>query len=168
MNIETLMRYKSWADSLLYRSVRQIPPLELQKDRPMLFRNILALLNHIYAMDIAWKHNLLGKPHEMQSRNPPNTVAFETLAQKQKEIDFWYEGYVSQLPDNGLSQTIHFTFIGGGTGAMSIQDILQHVVNHAAYHRGHIEGVMYQLGIEPPTTDIPVFLKSDCTPLSSA
>lgn len=31
--------------------------------------------------------------------------------------------------------------------------------NHATYHRGHIEGVMYQLSIEPPATDIPVFIK---------
>ena len=33
------------------------------------------------------------------------------------------------------------------------------VVNHASYHRGHIEGVLYQMSVEPPTTDLPVFLR---------
>ncbi|MEM7260053.1 MAG: DinB family protein [Pseudomonadota bacterium] len=43
---------------------------------------------------------------------------------------------------------------------MSRSEILHHIVNHASYHRGHIEGVLYQLCIEPPTTDLPVFLQT--------
>lgn len=30
-------------------------------------------------------------------------------------------------------------------------------LNHATYHRGHIADMMYQPGITPPTTDLPVF-----------
>ena len=37
--------------------------------------------------------------------------------------------------------------------------MLQHVVTHATYHRGHICGAFYQLGVESPTTDLPVFLR---------
>ncbi|WP_458576292.1 hypothetical protein [Aliamphritea spongicola] len=28
--------------------------------------------------------------------------------------------------------------------------MIQHVVNHTSYHRGHIEGVFYQLGLNRP------------------
>lgn len=42
---------------------------------------------------------------------------------------------------------------------MKVFEIVQHMVNHASYHRGHIEGVLYQMSIEPPVTDIPVFLQ---------
>lgn len=52
-----------------------------------------------------------------------------------------------------------FEFIGGGRGAMSRRDILLHVVNHATYHRGHVTAMLYQLGIAPPSTDLPVFLR---------
>jgi len=57
------------------------------------------------------------------------------------------------------NETVAFTFIGGEEGTMKICDVVHHVVNHSTYHRGHIEGVLYQLHIEPPTTDIPVFIK---------
>ena len=49
---------------------------------------------------------------------------------------------------------MRFTFISGGFGK-----IIQNVVNHASYHRGHIEGVFYQMSVEPPITDLPVFLR---------
>lgn len=42
---------------------------------------------------------------------------------------------------------------------MKVFEIVQHMVHHASYHRGHIEGVLYQMSIEPPVTDIPVFLQ---------
>lgn len=127
----------------------------------MLFGNILALLNHIYAMDVAWKCNLLGVPHKMKTRNPDKVPSFNDLRKQQVEINEWYKIYVKALSVYEMSQEIQFTFIGGSEGKMRISDVLQHVVNHATYHRGHIEGVLYQLQIEPPTTDIPVFLKTE-------
>ncbi|MGH8184063.1 MAG: DinB family protein [Rhodanobacteraceae bacterium] len=54
---------------------------------------------------------------------------------------------------------MNFPFIGGGAGALRREDILLHVVNHTTYHRGHLSGVLYQMGIEAPTTDLPVFLR---------
>jgi uncharacterized damage-inducible protein DinB len=42
---------------------------------------------------------------------------------------------------------------------MSRADILLHVVNHTTYHRGHIAAMMYQIPVQPPTTDLPVFLR---------
>ena len=126
----------------------------------MLFGNILALLNHVYSMDVVWSSNLQGIPHNMQTRNPKHVPSFSFLRDEQNEINSWYGEYVSQLSKNQLSQSVNFCFIGGGEGEMKTNEILHHVVNHASYHRGHIEGVMYQMSIEPPTTDISVFLQT--------
>jgi len=155
------MKYKSWADSVLYESLCQISSKDLLKQRPMLFGNILALLNHVYAMDVVWSANLNGLAHGMQSRNPNDSPSFDILRENQTEINSWYENYTAPLSATELNEPVRFTFIGGSNGEMKKHQILQHVVNHASYHRGHIEGVMYQMEIEPPTTDIPVFLKSE-------
>jgi len=127
----------------------------------MLFGNVLALLNHIYSMDVVWSSNLKGIAHKMQTRNPKHVPSFNILRDKQNEINSWYGEYASQLSSNQLSQSVNFTFIGGGEGEMKTSEILHHVVNHASYHRGHIEGVMYQMLIEPPTTDISVFIQAE-------
>ena len=160
MNIKSLIRYKSWADALLYNTLGQIDESELIVDRPMLFGNILALLNHVYAMDLVWKCNLQGVEHHLQTRNPKDVPNFNVLKQNQKHLNSWYEKYAIDLGDDKLSQIVPFKFIGGGSGKMQINEIIQHVVNHGSYHRGHIEGVLYQLHIEPPTTDITVFLQA--------
>jgi len=146
---------------VFYESLNHLSDEELRKERPMLFGNILALLNHVYAMDVAWSSNLQGLSHQMQTRNPKNTQSLNDLRDKQSKINSWYANYTTQLSSKQLDEFVGFTFIGGGEGKMKIHQILQHVVNHASYHRGHIEGVMYQMLVEPPTTDIPVFLKTE-------
>ena len=67
--------------------------------------------------------------------------------------------YIDSLSIEKYKEVVNFTFIGGGSGKMRRFEIIQHVVNHGSYHRGHIEGVLYQMLIEPPTTDMPVFLR---------
>ncbi len=160
MDAVTLIKYKCWADRLLYESLSQLPEVELQQDRPMLFRSILALLNHLYVMDVVWSHNLNGSAHNMTTRSPQYTPPFSSLRENQHTINEWYQEYVVSLSLAEYEKSVEFAFIGGGSGTMRRSEMLHHVVNHGAYHRGHIEGVMYQMGVEPPTTDLPVFLTS--------
>jgi uncharacterized damage-inducible protein DinB len=109
-------------------------------------------------MDLVWRSHIQGSPHHLQSRNPENTLTFSNLWQAQKECNRWYENYTDQLSATQAQKRVAFTFIGGGDGEMKISQMIQHVVNHGSYHRGHIEGVFYQLLLEPPTTDLSVFL----------
>ncbi len=159
--LETLVRYKAWADDIFLDAIANLPDTELQRSRPMLFGNILSLLNHVYAMDRAWQCNLTGKPHNYQARNPTEQLPFPLLQQQQSAINHWYIDYTVNLSAERFKKAVTFTFIGGGEGTMRRSEIIQHIVNHASYHRGHIEGVLYHMSIEPPTTDIPVFLAAN-------
>ncbi len=158
MEIETLARYKQWADDQLYSCIAGLPDDELTKDRAMLFGNILSLLHHVYAMDTVWKSHLTGVPHNLQTRNPEINISFDELRRKQSGINAWYEDYFTKLSKDQSVERVGFNFIGGGSGDLSRIEIMHHAVNHSSYHRGHIEGVLYQLSIKPPTTDLPVFL----------
>ena len=110
-------------------------------------------------MDVVWSNNLQGKDHNINTRNPAIDSTFDELLEKQRKINVWYEEYISQQGIDQLNESVSFTFIGGGSGQMLKNEIIHHAVNHASYHRGHIEGVMYQLSVEPPITDLPVFLQ---------
>jgi uncharacterized damage-inducible protein DinB len=78
----------------------------------------------------------------------------------QRRMDAWYVDYAESLPDGRLGEVVCFEFIGGGSGAMTREDIVLHVVNHTTYHRGHVASMLYDLGVFPPTTDLPVFLRA--------
>ena len=65
----------------------------------------------------------------------------------------------SGLNDLELAEEIAFEFVGGGAGRMTRADILFHIVNHATYHRGFVGDMLYQAGITPRATDLPVYIR---------
>jgi uncharacterized damage-inducible protein DinB len=158
-NTRVLTRYKAWADDLFLSLVSSVPAAELTAPSPIRFGSLIRTLNHSYAMDYVWQCHLLGEPHGLTTRNPEFCPAMEELAAGQRSIDEWYVGYAASLTERELAETIEFEFIGGGSGRMSRNDILLHVVNHTTYHRGHAATILYYLGVSPPTTDLPVFLR---------
>ena len=156
--LQTLMRYKAWANELVFDAAAKLPQAELTAPRKIVFGSMLRTLNHVYAMDEAWRAHLEGRPHGYTTRNPEACPPLAELRDAQKAIDGWFVQYADSLSRE--DEIVDFQFIGGGPGAMTRRDILLHVANHGTYHRGTVAAMMYQAGVAPPTTDLPVFLRS--------
>jgi uncharacterized damage-inducible protein DinB len=156
--LKTLMRYKAWANELMFAAAGKLPEAELTAPRKIVFGSLLRTLNHVYAMDEVWRAHLEGRPHGYTTRNPDACPPLPDLRGAQKAIDAWFVQYADSLLRE--DDTVEFRFIGGGPGAMTRRDILLHVANHGTYHRGNVASMMYEAGIAPPTTDLPVFLRS--------
>jgi len=163
-NLCMISSYLKWANGVFFEAVSNLSESERNQKRPMLFDNILSLLNHVFAMQIVWKGHLEGSSHNLQSRRASNNLPFNELWEMQSDLDDWYLTYANRLTESECAELVNFTFIGGGEGSMTRYEIFHHVVNHASYHRGHIEGVFYQMSIEPPSTDLPVFLRDVSRP----
>ena len=58
--------------------------------------------------------------------------------------------FVDGLGDEGLARVIEYKALSGQPGASPIWQMLQHVVNHASYHRGQVTTMLRQIGAEPP------------------
>jgi uncharacterized damage-inducible protein DinB len=54
---------------------------------------------------------------------------------------------------------VNFQFVDGGAGTMSRSEIILHIVNHDAYHRGLVSDMMYQVPAIPPANDLTVCLR---------
>ena len=154
-----LTRYNAWANELMFNAVAQLPPGEAMERRCSLFPNIVHTLNHNYVIDRIFQAHLMGREHGYTARNTPTPPPLEELWHSQREVDNWYIEWSDGLTDAALNETIRFTFVGGGEGAMTRGEILLHVVNHTAYHRGYVADIFYQIPAQPPTTDLPVFLR---------
>jgi uncharacterized damage-inducible protein DinB len=158
--LSELLCYKAWANDLIFTALAGLPEQELTAPRPIVFGSILRTLNHVYSMDLVWQANLEGRPHGFTTRNPATSAPFLELREAQKRTDAWYVAYTGSLPEADEEQLVHFTFIGGGPASLTRRGILLHVVNHGTYHRGNVAAMMYTLGLPPPTTDLPVFLRA--------
>jgi uncharacterized damage-inducible protein DinB len=139
--------------------VAKLPAPELTRARPGPFRNILHTLNHVYVIDQIFQAHLEGRAHGFSARNTEATPALDVLWSAQRAIDEWYVALSDSLHDSGLDELIHFTFVGGGEGAMTRGEMVLHVVNHTTYHRGFVANHFYQIPSRPPTTDLPVYLR---------
>ena len=157
--IRMFTRYKAWADDLIYGAVADLPDGEALKERPTLFKSMAHTLNHIYVIDLVWQGHLLGRTHPFTARNTPTHPPLDELWPAQQAIDAWYVDYGDSLSKAALEEMVDYTFIGGGPGATSRRDILLHIVNHATYHRGFVADMLFQVPVQPPTTDLPVFLR---------
>ncbi|RQQ42354.1 DinB family protein [Burkholderia stagnalis] len=157
--LKMLVRYKSWANALTFRTVMELPEGEALRPRPTRFGNMVHTLNHVYVVDDIFRHHLQGKKHGYTARNTDHAPAVEDLWKAVQEMDRWYTDLVDSWSDEDLAKVVHFEFVGGGRGAMTREQIVLHVVNHGTYHRGFVGDMMYQVPFTPPSNDLPVFIR---------
>jgi uncharacterized damage-inducible protein DinB len=155
----TLTRYNAWANVLIFDAVAALPEGEATKPRRSVFKNMVHTLNHNYVIDRIFQAHLEGRSHGYIARNTPDHPPLAELWRAQQEVDRWYVATYDAMDDSWLKQTVSFTFVGGGEGAMTRGEILQHLVNHTSYHRGFVAQMMYDAGARPPPTDLTVFLR---------
>ena len=157
-SLRKLVRYKAWANELVFDAVARMPETALVAPQPIVFGNLLRTLNHVLAMDHVWRAHLTAKAHGLITRNPEYCPNLSELREAQREMDAWYIAYANSLDAASGDEIVRFAFIGGRPGAMTRADIVLHTVNHGTYHRGHIAQMMRT--VEPaPITDYPVFLQ---------
>jgi uncharacterized damage-inducible protein DinB len=57
---------------------------------------------------------------------------------------------VNSLDDARIQRVVEFKLLNGTPSAASMWQMVQHVVNHASYHRGQITTMLRQIGAAPP------------------
>jgi uncharacterized damage-inducible protein DinB len=72
--------------------------------------------------------------------------------------------FISELDEERLNAELAFKLLSGDPSSMRLVDQMQHVANHATLHRGQIVGMIRQLSIEPPSTDLLFYLRREISP----
>ncbi|MFC4526475.1 DinB family protein [Dyella halodurans] len=158
-HLDKLLRYRAWADQLIYDAVAALPDGAAEAARATIFGNMLRTLSHTYVVDDIFQAHLQGRAHGYTSRNTDEPLALAELWLRQQAMNDWYLAYAAALSPEQAAEPVSFQFIGGGEGCMSREEIILHVVNHATYHRGFVADMFYQVPARPPATDLPVFLR---------
>ena len=157
----TLTRYKQWANDLFLQQVATLTPEQMDAPQAVYFGSLRRTLHHVMLMDHVWRCHLLGLPHAVTSRNPADCPSFIDIAKRSRELDHWLVEYSRTLPDEEGVEPVQFPFIDGGSGLMPRHAMIAHMVNHTTYHRGHMAAMVYDFGLRPVATDLPVFLCQD-------
>ena len=111
---------------------------------------------HILGADEIWLARLTGRA----SRTPvwPEVPVSELPALATMVHD-GYRDYLASLDEQELDRVAAYTNTAGVSFKTPVRDILLHVVLHAHYHRGKINLLLRQAGLDPAPADYIAFAR---------
>jgi len=105
---------------------------------------------HVLAAEQLWLDRLNGHDQKVAVWPEPDINFCETLA---AELASSWQNFLGRTGEQGLSSTITYKNSKGENWASRVDDVLMHVIMHAAYHRGQIASDMRAAGLTPVLTD---------------
>lgn len=153
-----LAGYSDWADRVLFEAMGELPEGAIDRQSGTLFKSMLGTLNHNLVVDLIWRAHLCGQQHGFSTRRDVLYPAFDELVLQQRKINQWYLDWAGTQTEQSLSQRLAFNFVTGQPGEMTRGAMFLHIVNHKTYHRGWVSQMFFDVGAQPPETDLCVYL----------
>ena len=159
-DLRTLLDYHYWARDRMFEALQPLTPEQADRDLGSSFKSVRDTVTHLYAAEWAWYSR-------WQGTSPTALLPADTFADLAGVRRAWSEhevkmrAYLEELGDAGVDRVIEFKLLSGQPGAAPFWQMLQHVVNHATYHRGQVTTMLRQLGAQPPQSlDMIAFYRS--------
>jgi uncharacterized damage-inducible protein DinB len=167
-DIKALYDYTEWANSLAMDAAAKLSDEELRRDFGISHRSIFGTLLHMAGAEWIWLERWHGRsPLKAEAWAQWKIDTCPDLAELKKRWSAVVErrhGYISELNDSRLVSDLAFNLMSGDPSSMRLADQMHHVANHATLHRGQVVGMIRQLGIEPPSTDLLFYLRREISP----
>jgi uncharacterized damage-inducible protein DinB len=148
-DLRLLLDYHYWARDRVLDAVEPLTPEQFTRDMGNSFRSIRETVTHIYFAEWAWHSRWQGQSPTapLPSDMFPDVAA---IRQTWKEHEVKMRSFLETLGEEGIDRVFEYKLISGQPGTSIYWHMLQHVVNHASYHRGQITTMLRQLGATPP------------------
>ena len=164
-DIRHLFDYTEWANDLACNAAAQLADDDLRRDFKISHNSIFGTLLHMAGAEWIWLER-------WQGRSPAGKDAWtlwttdscpdlETLDRRWRDVIDTRAEFIAELDEPRLTAELPFTLLNGGHNSMRLADQMQHVANHATLHRGQVVGMIRQLGIAPPSTDLLFYLRRE-------
>jgi len=167
-DIRHLFDYTEWANKLAMNAAAKLPDEDLRRDVAISHGSIFGTLLHMAGAEWIWLERWNGRSpakNEAWSLWTTESCAdLNTLKERWRDVIEQRARYMSELNESRLMAELPFKLLSGDPSSMRLVDQMQHVANHATLHRGQVVGLIRQLGIEPPSTDLLFYLRSDISP----
>lgn len=167
-DIKHLFDYTEWANDLAMQGAAKLPDEDLRRDVAISHGSILGTLVHMAGAEWIWVERWHG--HSPRKEEAWSVWSTETCRDLPELKDRWNgvidkrSRLVSELDEDRLAADLAYNLLSGDPSSLPLVDQMQHVANHATMHRGQIVGMIRQLGIDPPSTDLLFYLRRDISP----
>ncbi len=147
-DLRTLLDYHYWARDRVLDAATRLSAEQFTRDMGNSFKSVRDTLVHIYSSEWAWHsrwHGVSPTAHLPADQFPDVASIQRAWTEHEQKV----RAFVDRLDDQGIERVIEYRAITGQPAASAIWQMLQHVVNHASYHRGQVTTMLRQLGADP-------------------
>ena len=167
-DINQLFNYTEWANNLAMDVAAKLSDNNLRSDVGISHQSIFGTLVHMAGAEWIWlerwNRRSPAKAEAWSQWTTQSCVDVAALKDRWMEVVDRRWRYVSELDNAKLLSELPFKLLSGDPSSMRLVDQMQHVANHATMHRGQVVGMIRQLGIDPPSTDLLFYLRREISP----
>jgi len=147
-DLRTLLDFHYWARDRMLDALEALTPEQFTRDLGSSFRSVRDTVAHIYGAEWVWHQRWRGaSPAALLPADQFADVA--TIRRAWIGHERHVRALVDELGDAGVGRIMPYTLFSGVSSASPFWQMLQHVVNHASYHRGQVTTMLRQLGAPP-------------------
>lgn len=144
-DLDTLLDYHYWARDRMLDALEPLTAEQFTRDLGSSFTSIRDTVAHIYAAEWAWYRRWQGEsPTALLPADLFPDVA--AIRRQWSELEAKVRAFLGSLGDEGITRIIEYKLLSGAPGASPVWQMVQHVVNHASYHRGQVTTMLRQIG----------------------
>ena len=148
-DLRTLVDYHYWARDRVLDAVAPLGQNELCRDLKSSFGSVRDTLVHILSAEFVWCSRWHG-------HSPTEHLAADEYGSLPAVRARWVEherkvrAFIATLDDGDADRVFEYRVFSGQWTSSVLSQMLQHLVNHASYHRGQVTAMLRQLGAAPP------------------
>ena len=147
-DLTLLLEFHYWARDRVLDAVALLTPEQYTRALGSSFASVRDTLVHTYSAEWTWYQRWQGTS-PTSHLEPADYPDVETLRTAWKSHEAMMRVYLATLDDISLGNVLDYKAFGGQAARSAIWEMLQHVVNHATYHRGQVTTMLRQLGATP-------------------
>lgn len=149
--LRTLLDYHYWARDRVLAAVEKLSVEDFTRDLGSSFTSIRDTLVHIYSAEVIWCARWQGQTPPPAQRSE-EFESVEALARAWRAHEQAMRDVLERFGREGVETVVEYRDLKGNAWRQVYWQMLQHVVNHASYHRGQVTTMLRQLGAAPATS----------------
>jgi len=167
-DLKHLFDYTEWANRLALDAAAELSGENLRRDFNISHGSIFGTLLHMAGAEWIWLERWHGRsPAKAEAWSLWTAESCADLAAlngRWREVIDRRAHLLSSVDEARLAAEMPFKLLSGDPSSLPLADQMQHVANHATLHRGQVVGMIRQLGLEPPSTDLLFYLRREISP----
>ncbi|HEX4573607.1 MAG TPA: DinB family protein [Gemmatimonadales bacterium] len=157
--VQELFRYNAWANRRIFAALHRVAAEPYFRDLKSSHGGVHGTLCHIVWAEELWLSRWRGTPAPAVAQGKDLTTLAAAEA-RWEAVDAERATFLAALDEAALQRTVMVQPSAGGAYRHTFREMFRHAIDHSSYHRGQVVTLLRQLDVEPPSTGLIGFYRS--------